>query len=91
MGKIRKEKRYRLHQKTCDVPSRRSDPPAPPEVVPLPEDIMRSQAVVSLVVKHTGRGEVGRGKKEKLKMRKEQWLQSQFPYMYMDDMVEPLK
>ena len=83
MGKIRKEKKYRMHAKAptarlgSEVEAR---PPLSSEgVAPLPEDIMKCKAVVNLLAKkNPGEGDSGlrRKKKERMKMKREQWLQS---------------
>lgn len=83
MGKIRKGKKYRMHTK---VPAALSGNEkegtvllSSEGVVPLPEDIMKCKAVVSLLSKKDpGRGESGPGRKKKgrMKLKRQQWLQS---------------
>lgn len=89
MGKTRKEKRYRLHKKAPtassadkekeeDVEMGNSEPAVPP----LPQEIMRSESIVSLKPKSEeagGKKDEPTGiarKKDKRKLRREKWLQS---------------
>lgn len=85
MGKVRKEKRHKLHLKTPGTSSesralgkdRDAPPPASLEleggVVPLPVEIMSSLPMVSL---NSEKREKLKRKKDKRKMRREHWLQS---------------
>ena len=53
-------------------------------VVPLPEEVMRSENLLRLAASNKGEPgarierDVGRSKKEKMKLRREQWLSSKF-------------
>ncbi len=89
MGKIRKEKRYRLHKKapaaalgaTAGGKSDEltADPiPADPAVPPLPEAFMKSEPVVHLRRSEQKEGEKCEPirKKDRRKQRREKWLQS---------------
>lgn len=85
MGKIRKEKKYRMHLKAPGAHLGSSD--ASPlvslsaeGVVPLSEDIMTCKAVISLEKKGPGESNSGlrKKKKERMKLKREHWLQSEF-------------
>ena len=94
MGKIRKEKRHKLRLKTPGMSTnprmlakKQEDPHGPlsksTEVVPLPEEIMKSLPVLGLKGTEITPGQAGgsesdkgRTKREKRKIKKEEWLKS---------------
>ena len=81
MGKIKRDKKYRQHPKSGTV-AKKPDvvhPSTLPEggVVPLPAEIMKSLPVVSLLSDKEESSEKGkRTKKDRRKIKRENWLQS---------------
>ncbi len=84
MGKLRKEKKYKIHSNALPLPSHRTnvgvgstERARGQEVVPpIPPEIMQSLPVVKLVAGGEGGGARGEGKKDKRGTKREKLLKS---------------
>ncbi len=92
MGKVRKEKKHRTHQKGPAATRKRVQISTPLEgVVPLTEDIMKCEALLSLKAAIQDKEkEPGKKKKERMKVKREHWLQSASVYSTFSDDPLPI-